>query len=336
MIPYANIKKTNPNGFYTGYELSEEDIEWLRDMAEQGREQEAIDILVSEYMLPAGIKYQNLMSEYLFYSESGILKEEDKNHLIRNIALLTLGLSVLFRENFSKFIKSIYARKVFKDAGLTTPDVKKAILEATLSDFDARVAGAMQQTQIFLTNGIRTLQREIISENLYIDKSKLTGEILDTEVERFKRGLRNRYPTLYNAMQKGNVLVSRQFGPDGERVRHYTIDYYADLAIRTSLLNVDRNANETMAIVNDEKVVGYILADPRKVKKEREICQHILNTKVFGRSVLALDETTAESLGVMTVEEAKSTPDYALGPFCRHTLVRMGSDFLKKISEAVA
>lgn len=336
MIPYANIKTINPNGFYTDYELREEDIDWLSEMAEEGREQEAIDILVSEYILPAGTKYQNLMSQFLFWSETGTLREEDKNHLIRNIAILTLGLSALLRNNFSKFMRSVYVRPVFKEAGLTTPDVKRAILEETLSDFDARVAGAMQQTQIFLTNGIRSLQREIISENLSIDKNNITGAALDAEVARFKKGLRNRYPTLYNAMEKGNILVSRQFGPDGERVRHYTIDYYADLAIRTTLLNVDRNANEVMARVNNERVVGYILADPRKVKKEREICQHILSAKVFGRSVLALDEVTAEALNIMTVEEAKNTPDYAMGPFCRHTLVRLGSDYLKRITEAVA
>ena len=103
MIPYSNIKIVNPNNFYDKYDLGEENVSFLLEMAEEGREQEAVDIFVEEFILPPGVDYQDVISNYLGESRSGVLKEQDKNSLLRNIAILTVGLTVLLQNNFSKF-----------------------------------------------------------------------------------------------------------------------------------------------------------------------------------------------------------------------------------------
>jgi hypothetical protein len=230
-------------------------------------------------------------------------------------------------------MREIYSPVIFKGAGLTDPKVKDAILKEVLTDYEQRIEGAMSQTQTFVLNGIRTLQREMITENLLIKKGNLKGEMLDAEVAQFKKSLQDKYPELYRGMKEGNILVSRKFGPDGETVRHYKVDYYTDMATRTTLLNVDRDTNTIMAMVNGERIVEYFLSDPRTVRKDREICQDILRHKTEGMSLLALDDEAAEILGIMTVDEAMSTPDYAMGPYCRHSIRRLPEGFLRMINE---
>ena len=223
-------------------------------------------------------------------SESGILSNKDGNNLTRNITLLTLGLSAVLIHNFSLFMKGAYAPVIFEMASLKNADVKSSILKEVLLDYEQRIEGAMSQTQVDVLNGIRTLQREMISENLLIKRSGIKGNMLDAEVDRFRSALKAKYPELYGAMKNGNILISRKFGPEGESVRHYKVDYYTDMATRATLLNVDRNSNEIMARVNGERVVEYYLSDPRSVIKERELCQEVLHNLIEGVSVLALDE----------------------------------------------
>ena len=335
MIPYANIDIENPNGFYDKYQLTDEEIDWLRLMAEDGMLQEAIDIFMSEYQLPPGTKYQDVVSRYIGESESGILSNKDGNNLTRNITLLTLGLSAVLTNNFSLFMKGAYAPVIFEVAGLKNADVRNSILKEVILDYEQRIEGAMSQTQVDVLNGIRTLQREMISENLLIKKSGIKGNMLDAEVDRFRSTLKSKYPELYGAMKNGNILISRKFGPEGESVRHYKVDYYTDMATRATLLNVDRNSNEIMARVNGERVVEYYLSDPRSVIKERELCQEVLHNLIEGVSVLALDEEASNILGCMTVEEAQNTPDYCMGIYCRHSIRRLPEDYLATINDKI-
>lgn len=333
MIPYVNIKRINPNGFYDEYSLGEEEIQWLLDMADEGLEQEAIDTLIDQFFLPPGIKYEDVINKYLYSSQAGVLKSEDKNHMIRNIALLSAGLAILMKNNFSAYMKKIYAPKIFKRHGLEDSKTKKAILQQAITDFDEKITGVMANTQSFAVNGIRSMQREIVSRNLFFKEQKIKDEAFDVEKKLFDKGLRRKYPSIYKAIDEGNIVVTRKLEAGGESLRHYKINYYSDLLTRTSILNIDRNTVSVAAAVNGERVVGYRLADPRKVKKDREICQQILANKVYGVSLLAVDEDAARKLGIMTIEEAQSTPDYAMGPYCRHTIYRLGNDFLERINK---
>jgi hypothetical protein len=331
MIPYITIRTEDPVNFYSSFEMDEEDINAFISIYEEGGDQEALDLFMSDYMnLPAS-KYQKTISGYMGDMDSGPMRNKDQDHLIRNISLLSLGLTTLLTTNFNVYLKKIYGPEVFASADLEEFTVKTSILKDVISEFEQLISNSMSQTQSFVLGSIRTLQREMLAENLLLRNSKITGEVLEAEIKRFKDSLRIKYPDIYSATKNGKILASRKFGPDGETVRHYKFDYYVDLATRTTLLNCDRTTNVIMATANDEKVVEYYLSDPREVKQDRVICQEILNTKVQGVSLLALDEETAIKLGIMTVDEAKSTPDYACGPYCRHSMKRCSFDLLKKI-----
>jgi len=334
MIPYVyNIKIENISYIFEKYNLSDENIAFLTKMADEGLLQEAIDILVNEFILPPSVYYQDVISQYIQYSEAGILKEKDKNKLIRNTAILTTGLIALLNSNFSKFIKDIYSGYIFKKNGLDDSKIQKAITDETVNNFNEKLTNALAQTQYFSANSIRTLQRELLSEDLNIKNSGIKGDELEREMERFYKSMREKYPQIYKAMESNNILITKNYTTEGGTVRHDRVDYYTELLARTTLLNSDRNSAEVMAIANGEPAVEYILADPRNVVKEREICQHILNTKTMGRSILALNEDVAKAFGVMTVDEAKGTPDYSMGPFCRHTIARLEPEYLNALKE---
>lgn len=331
MINTIKIDTRNPVNYFGEYELTKEEIEFLNNMAEEGNAQEAVDIFIENYIVPPGTKYSDLMRNYLELSASGVIDSQNETDLLRNISVITLALSALLLSNFSLFTRSVYAKVVFKEADLTKPDVKRSLINEIIATYDQSLSGALSQTQSFVLNSIRSVQRDMIAKNLFFEKFKPTPEVVKQEIIKFKDALRKKYPSMFKAIEDGNIIVSRKFIDGVEKVRHYKLDYYADMATRTILYDVDRTTNMLMAVAAGERVMEYILADPRKVKKDREICQEILLNKILGKSLLALDEDAAAMLGIMTVDEAMNTPDHAMSVFCRHSVRRLDKIFLKEI-----
>lgn len=333
MISEADVKIQSPNDFYNDFQLNEEELEWLQGMAEEGLGQQALDIFIEAYIVSPGTKYQDVVTKYMIDSSSGVIPSVEANHLVRNIVLLSIGLMSLLTVNFNKFLRKSYSPQMFADSGLRNAEVKASILKEVLSMYDSLIRGATTQTQTFVVSSIRTLQREMITKNFSLKRRGITGARLNFEIREFKKGLRSKYPSIYKAMEKGNILALRNFGVENEKIRHYKLDYYVDLTTRTTILNADRNTIEIMATANEERVVGFRLGDPRIVKEERVICQEILNTKILGESVLALDKEAGKKLGIMTVEQARETPDFSFGPYCRHVLERKSKNYLKEVDK---
>jgi hypothetical protein len=329
MIPKVKIKLTSPVGHYEEFELDEDKLIWLFTLISQGDKQQAIDVFAEDYIELPSSKYQDVMQFYLEESTRGELEEEDRNNLVRNIALLSFGLSALLMKNYSKFVRGPYAGFVFNEIGLDNKDVQKAVIDNVISHYNQLIEGAMSGTSSFLINGVREIQREIIVENARLKFLGLKGPSLDEEIQRFKRALKAKYPKVYQAMSEGNILFAKR-GVDSPG-KHYKLDYYADMSIRSAILNVDRTTATTTAILNGEPVVEYYLSDPRFVKKERDICQEILARTIMGKSLLAIEQRAADILGIMTVDEAMTTPDYAMGPNCRHAMRRLDSAYLKEL-----
>lgn len=329
MIPYNKIKTVNANYFYNDYVIEDEDIEQMQQMVDEGNGQYALDLFIDEYIGDASNQYNNIISEYLNDVYSGPMRLKDVNNLTRNISLLTLGLSTFLIREFAVFANQIYLPYMFSQNGITDDELKRNVSREVLSEFERLIDGTFSQTQGFLLNGIRTIQREMIVENLLLKKSGISSDALEQEINKFKDSLKTKYPDIYQAFKQGKIIKTAKFVDGKEISRHYKLDYYIDLSVRTTLLNVDRISTTVSALVDDEEVVEYYLSDPRKVVKDREICQHILNTKVNGVSILALNSDAAKKYGVMTVEEAQSTPDYAMGPYCRHSLRRCKKEYLE-------
>lgn len=333
MISYTNINHINVPYFFDEFNISEEDLAWLIEMSEIGEEEKALDILIKEHIIPPGEKYRDAIQTYLRDSEAGLLKEVDKKKIIRDVALLGVGLGIIWLSVFKKYTKNVYIKSVFKQTGITNEDVRKSILDETIGIFDQTIKGIISQTSSFVINGIRTFQGEMIKENFKLLKLGVTGDALISEIISFKKVLLKKYPEVYNAMNKGNLLVTRKFDGEKEIIRHYKIDTYVDMVMRTTLLNVNRNANTIVAIINGDKVIEYILFDPREVKKDRDICQEILETKILGKSILALYDDIAGKLGIMTVFDAENSPDFAMGVGCRHSLRKLDNEYLQEIEK---
>jgi len=332
MISYVTVNTKNPADFYSEFAISEENFNALVDMSESGFENEALDLLIEEYLVPASNKYEDTIREYLYGASAGPMRIKDHDALTRNISLLTLGLMSFLTSRFDDFTKNAYVGRIMEKADITDSQLKKSISSEVMAEYERLISGTLYQTQNSVLSNIRTLQREMIAENLLIRNSGITGEVLNNEIARFKESLQIKYPEIYKQMNQGNLIIVTKFDGDIQRTRHYKIDYYIDLSTRTTLLNADRTANTVAALLNEENVMEYALIDDRKVKVDREICQHILGTKVNGLSILALDETTAKKFGIMTLDEAKNTPDYALGPLCRHGVRRCSKEYLKELN----
>jgi len=334
MIPYNTIKTSDTNDFYDMFYISDDDIEQLKIITDLNDGQDALDTFIEDYIKPASEKYKAIIMEYLNEIYVGPMQWKDTNNLTRNISLLTLGLSTFLIHQFNKYTKTVYAPGMFKNNGITDSELQRNVIREITSEFEKLIGSTLSQTQGFLVNGIRTLQREMIAENLLLKKSGISGTALEKEIIKFKESLKNKYPEMYEAAKHGKLLTTAKFIDGREVVRRYELNYYLDLTTRTTLLNADRISNVVAALIDDEDVVEYYLSDPRSVVKDREICQHILNTKVNGLSILALNEEAAKRYGIMSVDEAQATPDYAMGPYCRHSLRRCSQEYLKELHNA--
>jgi hypothetical protein len=333
VIPYVDIYIKSPVNFYEEYELTEDELSWLFLMFEEGNGQDATDIFIQQFILPPSTKYQDVILSYMGVIDSGLLEQKEENKLVRNITLLSLGLIALLKDNYSKYIKSVYAPQIFKNNNLDNAGVKDKIIDEVLSKFDESIQATFSQSDIFIVNSIRTLQREMLAENFRLMKTKVPEEAMDVMIKRFKASLRNKYPEIYKAMEEGNIIVTSRMTDTGIKFMHFKIDYYVDMSVRTTLLNADRTTVEIMALANDEKIVEYYLSDNRAVNKDRDICQKILSNKIYGMSLLATDDITAKKLGIYSIQEAKSTPDYIFSYGCRHNIRRLPRDFLNRIDE---
>lgn len=329
MIPYTTIATVNPANFYSEYELSEDELALMIALTEDGYDQEALDMFLDEFLQPAATKYKDVMTSYLSELNAGPMRNKEQDNLIRSISLLSLGLSSFLSDNFQKFIKNVYAGNIFDKAEITDSELKRNIQKEVIAEFEQLIGVTMSQTQSFILNSVRTLQREMVAENLFLKNSDISGDALEAEIIRFKEALQIKYPGIYKAMRQGNIMTTVKFADGQELTRHYKLDYYVDLTVRTTLLNVDRNANMISALINGEDVMEYYLVDSRSVQKDREICQDILHHLTNGKSILALNDVTAKELGIMTVDEAKSTPDFAMGNLCRHGLRRCSKEYIE-------
>jgi hypothetical protein len=159
---------------------------------------------------------------------------------------------------------------------------------------------------------IRSIQKQFIVENQYIQEMNFIGVKLEDEITRFNQSLKEVLPEYFRMMEEGYIIKDRAGRP-------WMLEDYSDMAMRNTILNVDRTSVEVSQRIDGSRVVEYYLRDDREVKNEREICQEILANTIDGMALLALDEDTAEKLGIMTIEDARSKG--AMGINCRHSIM---------------
>lgn len=311
--------------------LSDEDIEFYLRLAEENDVSFALEEFVQDYCISPASKYQDIMADVLSQSLTGEVQEKNFKGSLVKIGLITAAVVYLFRENFSKFLKNVYSKVCDKQSGFK--EGRDVLIEEVIGRYEQQVTTAMNTSQLFVMGGLRTIQREVVFQNILLKKGKYSEEAISNMKNHFRRSLESKYPEIFRGINKKNLLRITKLDGTAETVRAYKITDYIDLVTQTAILNYDRHSNIIVAELNNEKAVEYVIANPRQVKKERAICQKILHLSVLGKSILALDGITAKKLGIMTVDEAMTTPDYAMGNFCRHTIKRLDADYLQSLDE---
>ncbi len=330
-IVTAGVRIKDPESLFGKYQVSNEDLKRYRRMIEAGDGEQAISDFVSEYMTGYVELYNATMINYMQKAQEGQLDDRDLGALLAAVPALSLALAELQNDNFRAFVEESMGPAVFAENGIRSKAVQNAILEETLSRFEQQTFGAMAETQNNVLAQIRQMQRAMIIENQRLKDQGIIGAAIRREIKAFREGLLKKFPEYYNALESGNILKSRKFGPAGERVITYNLADYSAMATRTTLLNVDRTAVEVAQTLSGADLVEFYNRDTRPVKEPREICQDILSKKIGGKSYLAMKPEAAALLGVMTVEDARAKG--AFGPNCRHS-IRQSSVGAESLSKA--
>ncbi|MBU8901933.1 MAG: hypothetical protein KOO69_04265, partial [Victivallales bacterium] len=301
-------------------------------------EQDAISEFLIDYVKTPLAEYTGTVQSYMRELQEGEISRAEQNRIEQNIIVLTLVVVDLLQDNAKIFVGDVYAPFLFEKYGIESVKLQQSILKATLAQFEELIFDAMSKTKTNVLTNIRNMQRQFIVENQKLRKfsAKMADRQLNREVVRFKKELKKVMPEYYDAIESGNILKSRSFGKDGERVIRYRLDSYAEMSMRTTLLNVDRTAVEVVEESKGQELVEYYQRDFRPLKsgKEREICKSILANKILGKSLLALNSEVASKYGVMSIQDARA--EGAMGVWCRHSIRSVSKSFMKKLDSMKA
>jgi len=309
---------------FKGYNVTKKDLAHYEKLIADGDIEQAISEFIDKYIRPFVSQYEQEMLIILQRSLERELTQEQQNKTALKISALSAALSVLITTNFSKLSKLHI--ETLKKIGLIDARKMANITEKHLvENFNILTKEAMTRTNQNIINNIRNVQRAIAVDTAGLIKRGIQGVDLEAAKMQLKNTLLKRFPQYQEMLKTGNFLLSR----DNKKLN---LNSYIDMSVRTTLLNVDRDIAENEARINDDEVVEYYKADKRIVKEPRVICQHILQNKVNGKSLLALNENAARKYGIMTIEQAKS--EGAMGPNCTHSFKSVSRQFMKELEAA--
>ena len=94
MINRIDIELDSVSNIYDEYSLTDEVVEILLKLIDEGESQEAIDDFIQHYIVDPSVLYSDEIRRYIELSSTGIMTVKDSNKMVRNAALLSLGLSL--------------------------------------------------------------------------------------------------------------------------------------------------------------------------------------------------------------------------------------------------
>ena len=319
---------------FTKFQVKQKDIIRFRKLIERGDFERMIELFNELYMIPPALLYTEIIQSHLTHAQTGQMPRKDQQAMSTAITASTALATGIFISNFTRVTTESVAPSVFASNNITSPGLKKQILDETMKEFNELTRGAMSRTNNEMLSNIRRVQREMIVENQRIallTKDGAVNSVIDAEKRRFKKDLRRRFPDYYKAMEDGLILKSRPFG-EPPRVRRFKLDHYVELSTQTTIMNVERKSVEVDTRTDGILVMEYKPIDTRRLKgKAREVCQEILGKRILGRSLVAMNTTIARQLGILELEEAKSRG--AMGVLCRHGLKKPSKTYLKSVQK---
>ena len=295
--------------------ISKKDQAHMQKLFEDGKDLQAENFFVAKYIIKPAKKMQEFISNTVTRVQSRILTAKQMNNLALTVSNTNAAYSASVRGLFNQY-SSMFSRYVFGKYDITTPAIKNVIRRNTIATFNTHIQGALSQTNTTLLSGIRKQQLDMIKAKQKIDKAADFGRIARSEVNKlYETELRKitKINSGLDNMRQGKVITYRNGA-------QHSLTEYNEMATRTTLLNVDRDAVEVKSGSTNRRVVEYYLRDKRAVKEKRAVCNSIMHTRIKGIPMVALDQSAANILGIRTLEQAKQEDGKAFGPNCRHSI----------------
>jgi len=317
-------------------EITSLDLEQYTWLCSIGKEVEAIDLFYLNYIAPAGDELIKKIQRQMSKAGQLLLSDELKK-VQMTIQADIFGYESSQNAVFAEFTKKILCPATYKRLSITNPELKKAITNKALAEFQQKTRGSLAMTNADVLSSIRKLQTDLIKANIQIANKKAITGILDSEVAKFEKDLmkdiKKMNPDYYKQMEEGKLIKSRQLADGG--YRNYTLESYSDMAVRTTLLNVDRTATEVKLMAEDLNFAEFYLRDNRKLKTgiERQICRHTIGQKFYGVSIVALNKETANLLEIPFIDDIRA--EGAFGVYCRHSIRGTSDTYSEMIKKAV-
>lgn len=307
--------------------ISKADIKKYSTMLEQGKQDAVEELFLAKYIIPLNKRYSEAVKGYMTKASSTALEPSEVSALTLKISGETNSLKAAYKKLFKQF-SSLYTSKVFNAIGVTSPAVKNTIKGATTRLFLQKIEGALSQTNTQILSSIRTIQQDLMLINQRIDAALKAGTLLKKNVDDFKRQLikdmMRKNKKFYDIIEKDRFITYSNGSI-------HSLDDYADMAIRTTLLNVDRTAVEVKERSQGRRVVEFYERDHRKVITEREICKTVQKRKLYKKSLVALDVEAASILKIPYIENIRAEGSF--GPNCRHSIRAISKELYNKIDQ---
>lgn len=291
-------------------------------------EAKVIAYFLERYILPLANLYADNLIKAMKKAETRILATEELTSLSLSVTSYTLGYKDEYVALCTKFLKTVHLPLVKNVIGIGGAGVLKTIERRTIKEFKKNITGALQRTPLDVRRAVKELQGNLSMANRTLKKAKESGMLQDKFVKlqaELKDKIRKNSPDYYKMTEKGEFIRYR----DGKLVR---IDTYSQMATRTTLLNVERDAVEIKDAVKQRRVAEIYLRDARSVSTdERKSCKHAMSRRFYGKSLVAYDRSAAKLFGIPTIEELRSRGTF--GPNCRHSLKSLENAYYNRIDQ---
>lgn len=316
--------------------LNDDVLDYYEKLVKKGKIEEAIEFISAQYPLEIAYIVRQQTRKSLTQALEGPMNQREMAAWTREVGFTFGAAKDAIVDGVRYFSTNVIAKHVFDTRGINSKTLQNAILKATIDQFETYIDGAMTGTQTEILADIRSMQKDWIIRNQNIRKMNDVDDLLYGSEREFKKYLRDRYPRLFRAMEEGKILRSRPWEDKNGKIKHkyYDLEEYTDFSVRATVLNIDRNSAEVSAQLRRHRVVEYYLRDKRPLAtEERPVCQHILDKKVHGKSLLALDDDAANALGIMTIHRAKT--EGAMFIHCRHSIRPVSKAFNEQVNKVI-
>lgn len=289
-----------------------------------------MEYFLNTYVLTMAQRYADFLADKMKEAASGVMDKAAQRKVFMEISSAQTGFKTAYKNIYNQFINNIYGDSVLKDLGVESPLVIETIKKNTLKTFNNLTSTALAKTDTTIKNEIRKLQRDLIAAEKKLQKYKDLTPKLDQNVNAFRARLMENVWTknaVYREMMDGKKFIVYSNGAK------HGIEEYSEMSIRTTTLNIERDAVEMAEKLEGRRVSMYYLRDNRALKtgKPRPICAHVLSRKFFGASIVAHDTAAAQTLGCLTVEQVRAKG--GMCPNCRHSISTLPPEIYNRIDK---